>query len=90
MDIEHDDKEELIKILEKDSLFLKENHLMDYSLLFIKIMKDNQQNFSLINMPAIIYKKEEDGTNTLMIKEIDKNQNDKADITEEFKEDSLK
>ena len=53
-------REQVMTILEKDALFLSQNNLMDYSLLFIKAKlpeRKSFQNNALERMPAMVYVK---------------------------------
>jgi hypothetical protein len=88
MHILTDEKEELFDTLLKDSMFLASNNLMDYSLLFIKIKSSKRREFTLKNMPAITFNKEEDGNNVFVIKEVEEDYtlDDNDDIEEEEKE----
>lgn len=51
-------KKEVLEILEKDAVFLATNKLMDYSLLFIKVLIPKEKGPALRRMPALIFMKE--------------------------------
>ncbi|CDW82893.1 1-phosphatidylinositol-4-phosphate 5-kinase [Stylonychia lemnae] len=65
-------RNEILNILEKDSLFLSQNNLMDYSLLFIKAKNvDAKKSSEMQKMPAIVYVKQKNGENQLQLRETD-------------------
>ena len=45
LQIQHAKKEALLEVIERDSKFLEANHLMDYSLLFIKANRPGEAEF---------------------------------------------
>ena len=61
-----------MEVIKKDTKFLQENNLMDYSMLFIKVKMTKKCNDTgLKRMPALVYIRSKDGNNELQLREID-------------------
>ena len=60
-----------MQYLDMDSVFLSLNNLMDYSLLFIKVEIKQKKDYNMKRMPAIIFKRDNEGGGTFIIKAID-------------------
>jgi hypothetical protein len=63
LNVSDNSRERLIDIIESDAKFLASNNLMDYSLLFIKIRKDdeNDNDKKIKRMPALVRVKGQGG-----------------------------
>ena len=70
LDIDSEQRDEIMTTLARDSQFLAENKLMDYSLLFIKVAQ-KQAAHSLRRMPAMVYVQNDDGFSMLALREVD-------------------
>jgi hypothetical protein len=55
LDIDPAKKDHVMNILERDSKFLADNNLMDYSLMYIKVTQKQDHEHPLRRMPAMIY-----------------------------------
>jgi hypothetical protein len=66
-------------VIHRDAQFLAENNLMDYSLLLIKARNpdfnkssnDSKEEHKLLRMPAIVYVRQKQGPNMLVLRETD-------------------
>mmetsp|Transcript_42966 Transcript_42966/g.31371 ORF Transcript_42966/g.31371 Transcript_42966/m.31371 type:complete len:113 (-) Transcript_42966:401-739(-) len=58
-------KEEMLKAIEEDAMFLAKQNLMDYSLLLVKVEIHASEIFK--EMPAMVMKKDTKGENELML-----------------------
>jgi hypothetical protein len=79
VDIQNQQKENLFEVIHRDAQFLAENNLMDYSLLLIKARNpdfnkssnDSKEEHKLLRMPAIVYVRQKQGPNMLVLRETD-------------------
>ena len=69
LEISKGDKERILEVVFNDTLFLRRNRLMDYSLLFIKSRNPQHQpeHPPFQRMPALVYVKQKDGNNRLQL-----------------------
>ncbi|CDW79635.1 phosphatidylinositol phosphate kinase pipk5 [Stylonychia lemnae] len=64
-------KRKLLQSIQEDLSFLRNNRLMDYSLLLIKVKNTKQPNDKIKRMPALIYIKQKNGNNRLQLRQLD-------------------